>query len=249
MGGWNKGKTFADWNAKVKDKFGDSFRFLSVGEPNSRGERLVFVECLSCGTVKEVNSISFRGRCKTQGHCDKCFPHYLTPGQREKMKRQKVAKQIKRQDETIKKEKKEIGKKLKANQIGLRFYKECNLAIIPTNKTYCDNCLTEHHRANARKGWRQKDINRRTRAKQGRRDKDITLEKLYERDNGICYLCGRVCDWKDYEIKQGAFVVGRSYPSIEHVTALCNGGLHTWDNVKLACFECNSVKGRKILAS
>ena len=40
-------------------------------------------------------------------------------------------------------------------------------------------------------------------------DKDITLEALYRRDSGVCYLCGGKCDWNDKTDK--------SVPHIHHL--------------------------------
>ena len=77
-------------------------------------------------------------------------------------------------------------------------------------------------------------------------DKDITLEKLYERDNGICKLCGGKCDYNDYSIIDNAFIVGNSYPSIDHILPLSKGGSHTWDNIQLVHKSCNSIKGNKL---
>ena len=74
-------------------------------------------------------------------------------------------------------------------------------------------------------------------------DPDITLEKLYARDNGVCYLCGITCDWTDGQTIDGQFVAGETYPSIDHVKPISKGGTHTWDNIKLACRHCNTVKG------
>ena len=76
----------------------------------------------------------------------------------------------------------------------------------------------------------------------GDHDNDITLEKLYKRDGGKCYLCGIICDWNDGIDKDGTFVAGQMYPSIDHVFPLSKGGHHTWENVKLACRGCNSRK-------
>lgn len=73
-------------------------------------------------------------------------------------------------------------------------------------------------------------------------DKDITLEALFRRDSGVCYLCGGVCDWND---KQGN-IVGALYPSIDHVTPVSKGGLHSWQNVRLAHFACNVAKSDAI---
>jgi len=71
---------------------------------------------------------------------------------------------------------------------------------------------------------------------------DISLEKLYKRDHGICYLCGKKCDWSDGEDRDGTFVAGSRYPSIDHVIPVAKGGTHTWDNIRLACRECNWTK-------
>lgn len=76
-------------------------------------------------------------------------------------------------------------------------------------------------------------------------DKDITLSRLFKRDCGKCYICGRDCDFNDWRTnKQGQRYPGASYPTIEHVMPLSRGGMHSWDNVRLACWECNVVKKR-----
>jgi CRISPR/Cas system Type II protein with McrA/HNH and RuvC-like nuclease domain len=74
-------------------------------------------------------------------------------------------------------------------------------------------------------------------------DFDITLETLYKRDNGVCYLCGEVCDWSDHEWRDGNHYTGNKYPTIDHVVPLMLGGSHTWENIRLACFKCNTEKG------
>ncbi len=80
-------------------------------------------------------------------------------------------------------------------------------------------------------------------------DKDITLEKVFDIDDGICYLCGEPCDYDDYELtEEGYFIVGKSYPSIEHVRPVSKGGKHSWDNVRLAHHYCNTLKSDKIIA-
>lgn len=74
-------------------------------------------------------------------------------------------------------------------------------------------------------------------------DPDITLEKLFNRDSGICYLCGNKCNWEDWQTIDGQFVAGESYPSVDHVKPISKGGTHTWNNIKLACRHCNTIKG------
>lgn len=69
-------------------------------------------------------------------------------------------------------------------------------------------------------------------------DKDVTLKKVIQRDNGICQICGRPVDIED----KGDRCVGALYPSIDHIIPLSKGGGHTWDNVQLAHMICNSIK-------
>lgn len=79
--------------------------------------------------------------------------------------------------------------------------------------------------------------------KNQRVDNDISLRKLYQRDNGICYICGMLCDWND--ISNGR--PHRFYPSIDHVIPISKGGLHSWDNVMLSHITCNCSKQAKII--
>lgn len=76
-------------------------------------------------------------------------------------------------------------------------------------------------------------------------DKDITLEALYRRDSGVCYLCGGQCDWNDRDKEKNT--VGASYPSIDHIIPIARGGLHAWNNVRLAHFKCNQEKGADLI--
>lgn len=76
-------------------------------------------------------------------------------------------------------------------------------------------------------------------------DKDITLEALYRRDSGVCYLCGKVCDWTD---KRSENIVGGNYPSIDHIIPIARGGLHSWSNVRLAHFNCNVAKSDSLIS-
>lgn len=86
---------------------------------------------------------------------------------------------------------------------------------------------------------------RRIRKKSQIVDKDITLESLYRRDSGVCHICGLKCNLEDYIIRDGRKIVGEWYPSIDHVKPLCQGGLHAWNNVKIAHRKCNSWKSTR----
>ena len=74
-------------------------------------------------------------------------------------------------------------------------------------------------------------------------ERGITLKKVFERDNGVCKLCGGICDYND---KKG-HSLGKSYPTLDHIIPLSRGGSHTWENVQLAHHYCNSFKRDRLL--
>lgn len=89
---------------------------------------------------------------------------------------------------------------------------------------------------------------RRARIRGNNAESGINLTEIFSRDKGVCWLCGGLCDYKDFEINDdGYFVVGPNYPSIDHVTPIAKGGSHTWNNVKLAHHKCNWLKGDNIV--
>lgn len=94
---------------------------------------------------------------------------------------------------------------------------------------------------------KQRDHRRRMKIKARLIDNDITVEGLYRRDSGVCYLCGGRCNLEDYTVRDGAFVAGDWYPSIDHVVPLAKGGEHSWNNVRLAHRRCNTLKSDKII--
>ncbi len=104
----------------------------------------------------------------------------------------------------------------------------------PAQKTCCKECGKKLAHAHKHKRIPKKQII----------DKDITLEALYRRDSGVCYLCGKPCDWND----KNDITVGPMYPSIDHVIPISHGGMHSWKNIKLAHFECNWKKSDTLLS-
>lgn len=78
-------------------------------------------------------------------------------------------------------------------------------------------------------------------------DSDISLKKLFKRDDGICWICGEKCDFESFNTsKKGNKVCGDLYPEIEHVIPISRGGFHSWDNVRLAHRKCNALKSDNI---
>lgn len=64
----------------------------------------------------------------------------------------------------------------------------------------------------------------------------FTLDEIYERDAGVCYLCNKPC--------------ARCDASMEHVIPIGSPhfGQHVRTNVRLADLACNAKKGRKLLS-
>lgn len=116
----------------------------------------------------------------------------------------------------------------------------CQMVTGYNSSTYCsEKCQVRWFNRNAFNKRRKK-------LKERPHDNDISLELLYKRDKGICYLCGCVCDWSDITEKNGTRIAGEHYPSVDHVFPVAKGGTHTWDNIKLACRKCNSIKRDRI---
>lgn len=120
---------------------------------------------------------------------------------------------------------------------------------------YCEECgktfynplphaLTCSDKCRRRRGNRVSRMHRNNRYNERNLiDKDITLSKLYERDKGLCYICKEPCDYEDITITdEGHYIVGRTYPSIDHVIPISKQGTHSWGNVKLCHHYCNTIK-------
>ena len=245
-GVWNKGLATVDWSEKVLERTGGKFKLLSC-ELLDTGERRLAVECTKCGFVKTVSSISIRSNPGIR--CNACFLM-------ETEKRHREA-QYKREEET---RLKKVRQSRQLHQMEIRF---CSCGqVVPWGRKRCERCAeltAREQRIEAARRARQRNpeaARRRERIREHKRrlriesngfDKTVDLNTLYKRDHGICYICGKVCDWSDFQKIDGNFIVGGTYPTVEHVKPLCKGGTHTWDNVKLACFACNTKKGRRSL--
>lgn len=70
----------------------------------------------------------------------------------------------------------------------------------------------------------------------------ITIKQVFKKYNGVCQICGKPCNMNDNTYGD----YGPQYPSVDHIIPLSKGGTHTWDNVQLAHFICNSYKGDSI---
>lgn len=186
------------------------------------------VRCKICGTEFEraLSSIAAKGNTG----CPECMRREAQARQAAKLRAKAEARRQKEREARRRREKKQA-------QIGMNFCPVCGAPTL--RRKYCsDKCLAKaQNKAN--------ETRRRQLISAAMVDKDITVEGLYKRDNGICYLCGKPCRLDDYIIQDGQKQCGDWYPSIDHVVPLARGGAHSWDNVKLAHRICNSRKADK----
>lgn len=189
------------------------------------------VKCTTCGEVRTINMARFRW-AKFKGQtvrCDRCYY-----GQA-RAKRKAEA-----EEKHIAKAKAEDARRIKAcsgTQATFKFCKSCGAVMFGKhNLKWCDDCRKKHENKN-------KEISRRIKIKNALVDSDITLNGLLRRDGYVCHICGGLCDVNDYIKTDKTIIAGNNYPSIDHVIPLAKGGLHSWDNVKVAHRICNSLKG------
>lgn len=65
-----------------------------------------------------------------------------------------------------------------------------------------------------------------------------------------CAICGQEVDPDDTWVNEtGRKCFGRKYPTVDHILPIKRGGSDTFDNVQLACKQCNSRKGSKAVSA
>lgn len=214
------------------------------------------IRCKTCGTVKHIKSQAIRHRSV---RCSVCFERERAEREEQRQKRREEREAAKKQlqAETAEERRqrirqrerereKEKRRRERLEHITFTSCMVCGAMFLYDDRTHQKYCSKQCAR---RLRQKKKEVVRRIRTKAQMVDNDITLEKLYQRDGGICYLCGRVCDWNDREVVDGTIICGDTYPSIEHIIPLSKNGKHAWVNVKLACRRCNSHKRDNIIES
>ena len=203
----------------------------------------ITVRCRECGRTFERQAHIFRdvvnGTWKCENECPLCRQDRIRQSRNERRNQAEHEAQERKRMKS-ERQSREVNDEL-TKRLAIHVCKNCGKEFcqMVTNynsSQYCsESCQVRWN------GRRQRD-KRVKRMVTGEHDNDITLEKLYQRDKGKCYICGITCDWNDGIEKHGTFVAGQMYPSIDHVFPLSKGGRHTWENVKLACRGCNSRK-------
>lgn len=206
----------------------------------------VTVRCRLCGGTFDRMYKYFRdtvlGTNRNKLTCPHCFAINVEEYRKRKKEPKEREAQMKAQQRAEQLSRK-VNNQL-ARRLAIHVCKNCGQEFCMAStgynsEQYCsDKCQKRWHN-------RIKNDKRIKRMETGEHDIDITLDKLFRRDGGVCYICGKMCDWTDIVEKDGAMIAGDSYPSIDHVKPLSKGGSHTWDNLRLACRRCNTAKGWK----
>ncbi len=200
-------------------------------EKNSPGWEYVGGFTHSEGTVVVRHECGFTTRlsCNTlrHAHGTKCW----LCGQKKAQQRQEEKEKKKATAREVRQFYKPVPKYL---QEGMKSCPVCGSLFTDGIKYCSDECAkrSRNHYYSMRK---------RRRHEQAKTDEsnDITLYKLYQRDKGICWLCGEKCD-------MDADPNSNNYPSVDHVIPIAHGGKDEWSNIRLAHRLCNSLKGDKL---
>lgn len=185
----------------------------------------VLVECSKCGYRFNI-TVDRLMRKNIKVQCEECNKKEIAiKKERNKMLKQqsKLIIDLKQQRENDRK--KEINKINRHFNNKTVYIKSCLCCgeeyIEHTKSIYCSKCRNRIRKKHSYK----------------------SLKQLYKRDKGICHICGGLCDWNDKQYDKDTIIVGETYPSIDHIIPISKGGTDEWNNLGLAHFKCNWVKG------
>lgn len=189
----------------------------------------VKIQCDFCKNIIERSAITIRSKDKIV--CPTC-----AAAERQRQQEEKEQQRLQKERE---REQRFWEQDFTQSALSFRICPQCGAPHLRTNALCCsDECSRK--RANSKGDRRIRRMHK--------IDKSITLKKLYMRDGGKCWICGDKCDFNDCERDaNGNFIVGITYPSIDHVYPISKGGQHSWDNVRLAHHYCNTLKNDKVV--
>lgn len=184
----------------------------------------VLVECNKCGYRFNI-MVDRLMRKNIKVQCEECNKKEKERNKMLKQQRKLIIDLKQQRENNRKKEINRINRHLNKRVV---YIKQCNICKEEyytkyPHQLYCNEC------AMSKKAYDKSHSNK-------------PLKKIYERDKGICYICGKKCDYEDYTYRGNTFIAGNYYPSIDHVIPLIKGGTDTYDNLKLAHRICNSIK-------
>ena len=214
------------YTAGTYDRIANCQRILSEANPNfeyaggfKNVDSPVDIRCKVCGHVFTKSLISLRHRNKVH-ECPNCKAE-----EKQKQKqREQEERRIKAADD---REDKKVARMF-ARPFVQQSFKQCPICggFFYGGRVYCSERCRNQNKWNMKDGYRYQ----------------FPLPEVYERAEGICYICGGLCDWNDKVERNGVTVYGDLYPSRDHVQPKSKGGANTWENIKLAHRICNSRK-------
>lgn len=220
---------------RLAEAQGDKFEY--VGGFRDGGQLVATIRCAECG-YEFVHGITDMGK---NWQCPSCTEMTLA--------RKNVIESIRRISNARERTSRSVDvtiRRMDEAKESLRAYltdRECAVCggvfhdVNPRRVCCCDECSKKY----ARKQGRGDFHRHRARKYNVAYDGTISLQGVFARDGGVCQICGEPCDWNDREYGG----CGPTYPSIDHIVPFAQGGEHTWNNVQLAHFMCNSKKGAK----
>lgn len=229
-----------DFNNKYKDEYEYIDREYSS---DIFGKDTHIVRCLKCGKVNKWKGSTL--------YNEKFNCNHLTEEQiNQRRLDNKIKKEINKILSELRNEIKQIEDRNNLFENELSKIKECEycgkIFYAKDYNWYCsDECKSTMNKEKQKVRKRLREVKAK---KNGKIEWNISLEKLIQRDEGICKICGRQVDTEDYYYTdEGYFIAGDNYPSIDHVIPLAKGGTHTWNNIQLAHRNCNSIKSDNII--
>lgn len=218
-------------------------RYISIVEEKgwqyiggyANADKPIKCRCNACNNISLLSGISIRSGCSLE--CPIC----KEDKKQKKAKQKKIDRYKRSVDDKLRMEQKRMSNLNKQwERIFDTKWHECPICgKMTSNKVTCSGECSNKY------SWRKKELRRRTKIKEVLID-DISLEEVFRRDKGVCYICGSECNWNDYEWRNGIKIAGNDYPSMDHVIPLAKGGKHSWDNIRLAHRICNSKKSDNI---
>ena len=204
----------------VLDRYHSEFEYVGGYAGN---ESRIDIKCKKCGTVRSASYISVRHRKIV---CECC-------AQEERERARQIREAEEKEKSRIQKIVKEFNRPVKkTEQIQMKTCQECGAFYFGRGDTCRDCAVARQKRADNRR----RDLKKR--GSHTAESKLISARTLYERDGGVCWICGGMCDIN-------ADPNSDLYPSVDHIIPQSLGGKDTLDNVRLAHRFCNSIRSNR----
>lgn len=217
----------------VESYLHDGFSYVG-GYSNCDG--FVTIRCDKCGEVFDVSMSWIRNVNCNGVNCPGCARLAREEKEREKEREKEARAKERKALALIRAAEKEAKRESKRRSVACEI---CGKTFITYNKNIvCCSPDCSRKRSN-RISSHRKDSRI---AKEKRVDKNITALGLFVRDRGTCWVCGRKCNPHDFVEIDGTIICGNSYPSVDHVVPVSEGGADSWDNVRLAHRICNTKR-------